>query len=66
MWMSDYIREIQRLLISQYGFAARSDNPGIPSGVPDGEYPMMIDGKMDHVQIRHGKISCCNFTFGKD
>ncbi|HSX23225.1 MAG TPA: hypothetical protein VLE97_10680 [Gaiellaceae bacterium] len=61
MWMTSYIREIQRQLVCQYGFAERPDAPGIPADVPDGEYPMTIDGKLDHVRISGGKIHCCNF-----
>lgn len=61
MWMTDYIREIQRQLVAHYGFAERPDAPGIPASVPDGEYPMMIDGKLDRVRIEGGNISCCNF-----
>ena len=29
--------------------------------IPDGEYPMKIDGRMDYVEIVDGKIHCCNF-----
>lgn len=61
MWMTDYIREIQRQFIEHYGFAERSDAPGVPVDVPDGEYPMTIDGKLDRVCVQSGKISCCNF-----
>ena len=61
MWMTSYIREIQRQLVSQYGFAERSDAPGVPVDVPDGEYPMTIDGKVDRVRVEGGKIHCCNF-----
>lgn len=61
MWMTDYIREIQRQLVERYGFAERADAPGVPVDVPDGEYPMTIDGKLDRVLVQRGKISCCNF-----
>ena len=61
MWMTDYIREIQRQLITQYGFTERADAPGVPVRVPDGAYPMTIDGKLDYVRVESGKISCCNF-----
>jgi hypothetical protein len=59
--MTEYIREIQRQLIAQYGFAERSEAPGLPVGVPDGAYPMTINGKLDHVRVEGGKIHCCNF-----
>jgi hypothetical protein len=58
MWMSQYITEIQRQLIVKYGLKERDDMPGVPAGpVPDGEYPMMIDGKLDKVRIKNGKIN---------
>lgn len=59
MWMTGYIRKIQEKLITQYHFA-KNEN-GLPKDVPDGEYPMEIDGKLDNVKIKDGKISCCNF-----
>lgn len=61
MWMTDYIREIQRQLVDVYGYPPRADMPGVPSGVPDGEYPMTIGGELDHVRIVDGKIRCMNF-----
>lgn len=66
MWMTDYIREIQRKFVSQYGFAERPNAPGLPVDVPDGEYPMTIDGKLDHVRVEDGKISCCNFDVTRE
>jgi hypothetical protein len=62
MWMTSYIAEIQRQLIDQYGFPENHDHAGTVLGdVPDGEYPMTIEGRLDHVRIKDGKISCCNF-----
>lgn len=62
MWMTNYIREIQRQFVEVYKFKARDDHPSIPVHVPDGEYPMWIEGKMDKVRITNGSISCCNFN----
>lgn len=60
--MTQYIAEIQRQLVSKYRFAPREDYPDIPKDkVPDGVYPMTIDGSVDNVKITNGKISCCNF-----
>jgi len=59
--MITYIGKIQRQLIKKYGFKENPGKPGIPLRVPDGEYPMKIDGKLDRVRITKGKISCCNF-----
>ncbi len=61
MWMTDYIREIQRQFVEVYGFEEHPDKPGVPRHVPDGEYPMTIEGKLDHVKVEKGKINCCNF-----
>ncbi len=61
MWMTSYIAEIQRQMISKYGFKEDPTRPGVPMDVPDGEYPMEIEGKLDKVRITDGKISCCNF-----
>jgi hypothetical protein len=72
MWMTDYIREIQRQFVEVYNFPRRIDPPGSPwhgmpdivpaeGAVPDGEYPMTIEGKLDRVKVKDGYISCCNF-----
>ena len=61
MWMNDYIRTIQQLLISEFGLAEDPNKPGIPLDVPDGDYPMMIEGKLDRVRVEDGKIYCCNY-----
>lgn len=61
MWMTDYIREIQKKFITQYGFAENPDKPGLPIHVPDGEYLMEIDSKLDLVKVVNGYINCCNF-----
>jgi hypothetical protein len=61
MQMISYINEIKRLLIDQYGFKEDPLCPGVPVDVPDGNYPMEIEGKIDYVRIEHGKINCCNF-----
>ena len=61
MWMTDYIREIQRQFIEVYEFPENPEKPGLPLNVPDGEYPMTIDGKLDLVKIEGGTINCCNF-----
>jgi len=66
MWMTSYIDAIKRQLIDQYGFPENPDHAGTILGdVPDGEYPMTIEGKLDYVRIEGGKISCCNFDESK-
>jgi hypothetical protein len=60
--MLEYINKVKRGLIEQYGFPESTEFPGCVSGhVPDGDYPMTIDGKTDNVQIIDGKIHCCKF-----
>jgi hypothetical protein len=61
MWMSAYIQEIQRQLVEVYGLPENPDMPGVPMSVPDGDYPMTIDDKVDRVEITNGTIDCCNF-----
>jgi hypothetical protein len=63
MWMSDYFRAIKRQLRDVYGFAPTGGTEVDPTfeRIPDGEYPMEIDGKMDRVAIVDGRIKCCNF-----
>lgn len=63
MWMTDYIRAIKCQFRDTYGFVptgGTADDPTFAS-IPDGEYPMAIDGKLDRVAIVDGKIICCNF-----
>ena len=60
--MIQYISKIQRAFIDQHGFAEQLDRPGLPVNVPDGEYPIVIDGRLDMVEIEDGLIGCCNFN----
>ena len=59
--MLAYIAKVQKNLVTQYGFKAREDAPHIPAYVPDGIYPMEIDGRIDHVKIKRGSIFYCNY-----
>lgn len=63
MWMTDYIRAIKVKLRDDYGFKPSRDVGGdlCFDNIPDGEYPMVIEGKRDFVKITNGTISCCNF-----
>ena len=63
MWMTEYIQEIQKKLITEYKFEKGSN--GCPMDVPDGSYPMIIDDKLDLVMVVNGFISCCNFIDSK-
>lgn len=61
MQMTSYVAEIQRQLIAVYGFNENPLKSGLPVGVADGEYPMEIAGRLDHVRIAGGYIHCGNF-----
>lgn len=64
MGMLDYIREIKRQLRDVYGFtpSTRStEHELVFDDVPDGDYPMTIEGKLDKVQVVNGKFRCCQF-----
>ena len=66
--MLGYIEQVQQGFIREYGFRENPEKSGIPESVPDGEYPMIIDGKLDFVRVISGKIHCCNYdgpTVGK-
>lgn len=60
MWMTSYINEIQKKLVTEYGFLP-DPKTGLPQNVPDGKYPMTIDGMRDTVCMIDGEIHCCNF-----
>lgn len=61
--MTDYIQEIQKQLIENYGYP-KGEN-GCPQNVPDGAYPMIIEKKLDLVCVVNGGIWCCNFVNDK-
>lgn len=64
MWMTDYIRAVKRGLRDEHKFTTREgsskDDP-VFDGIPDGKYPMTIEGRLDRVRLVDGKINCCNF-----
>ena len=61
--MIGYINEIKRQFRDTYNFVPNGGTQHEPlfEFIPDGEYPMVIDGKTDNVKIVNGTISCCNF-----
>ena len=64
MWMTEYIKEVKRQFRDVHGFtpSERSTKDKLVfDNISDGEYPMTIDGKLDHVRIKNGEISCCNY-----
>lgn len=53
--MLAYVAECQRQLLTTYGFPAKPGHPTLPDdGVPDGIYPMIIDGRLDFTRIVDG------------
>lgn len=63
--MMEYIQKIQKLFVTEYGFQPREDAPNIPKHVPDGIYPMEINGKTDWVRIEEERIHCGNLEKDK-
>lgn len=63
MGMLKYIREIKRQFRDVYHFVPTGDCHGelIFGAIPDGDYPMTIDSRVDNIQIVNGFIRCCNF-----
>jgi len=62
MGMLEYIRTIKRRMRDQYGMkviGGTEDDPLVEA--PDGVYPMEIDGQVDKVEIKNGRIFCCRF-----
>jgi hypothetical protein len=51
--------------VSTYNFIPTRITDGEPlfdrGVIPDGVYPMTIDGKLDRVRMEDNKIHCCNF-----
>jgi hypothetical protein len=64
MWMTSYISEIKKQFRDKYKFVpcgGTKDDP-IFNNIPDGEYPMLLDGKIDYVRVEGVSISCGNYT----
>ncbi|MEN9341833.1 MAG: hypothetical protein RIQ54_89 [Candidatus Parcubacteria bacterium] len=63
MWMTDYVRAVKRGLRDKYGFkpqdGSSEDEPLLD--IPDGEYPLLIDGAIDYIRVTDGSLYCCNF-----
>lgn len=61
--MISYINAVKRGFRDQHGFVPTggTNNEPLFDEIPDGEYPMTIDGKVDKVRIVNGCINCCNF-----
>lgn len=68
MWFTEYVLEVKKGFRDIYKFKPNSrSTPQEPlfDNIPDGEYPMKIDGRIDKVIIKNGAIYCCDFTLRK-
>lgn len=63
MWMTSYIAAVKRGLRDQHGFTPTggADEEPLFTNVPDGEYPIEINGRMDQVRVEGDKLHVCNF-----
>lgn len=63
MNMIEYINAVKRGLRDQHKLipTGGTDDEPLFADIPDGEYRMTIDGRVDRVEIRAGMIRCCNF-----
>jgi len=62
--MLSYIAAVKRGLRDKFKFKPKVDGPDpvfAHGQVPDGTYPMKIEGRVDKVKIVNGTISCCNW-----
>lgn len=62
--MISYVNAIKRYFRDKYNFVPTGGTEREPlfDCIPEGEYEMEIDGKIDVVKVnRFGEISCCNF-----
>jgi hypothetical protein len=53
---TNFLMEVQRQLIEVHGLKEHPQMPGIATNVPDGEYPITIDGKTHNIQIKDGSF----------
>lgn len=63
--MLEYIAAVKRGFRDTHGFKP-TDGPEVSpvfgeGQIPDGEYPMVINGRVDHVQLVGGMIHCTRF-----
>jgi len=67
MWMADYSNAVRRALRDKHGFVPTGGTDDCPlfDEVPDGTYPVEIEGRIDDIKVVDGHISCCNFRKGE-
>lgn len=61
--MIGYINAVKRGFRDQHNIkpTGGTDHEPLFEHIPDGEYPMVINGKLDRVRMVDGFINCCNF-----
>lgn len=65
MWMTYYIQAVKREFENTYHFIPTGGTPSEPTfdNIPDGEYPMIINGRTDNVRVADNKLYVCNFPY---
>lgn len=56
MGWNEYFNEVRRQLMARCGPDAEGWH-----AIPDGEYPMTIDGRLDRVRVEGGQIYCLDY-----
>ena len=63
MWITAYILEIKKQLRDTHHIKPTrmvGEEP-LFDDLPDGDYPMVIEGKLDRVRVVNGRFECCRF-----
>lgn len=63
MWWLKYIAEVKRGFRDIHGLTPTGGTEQDPTfdNIPDGEYLMEINGKMDRVRVTDDRLFMCNF-----
>jgi hypothetical protein len=63
MWMTQYVMAVKRGFRDQHGITPTGGTADDPTyeEIPDGVYPMTIDGETDYVMVKDNRLSMCNF-----
>ena len=63
MWCFNYIKEVKRQLHTKYKFKPSRivGNEYCFDNIPNGVYPMKIEGKIDYVKMVDGVIKYCDW-----
>ena len=63
MWTTEYVREIKKALRDQHHLEPTRVVEGEPhfDDLHNGDYPMVIAGRLDRVRVVNGRFECCRF-----